>query len=147
MQISDFLSQANVLPNVRAADKDRLLLDLSKRAASACQLNPVLVIDEITKRERLGSTGMGDGIAIPHARIEGLSKPFGVFARLTRSIDFAAIDGEPVDIVFFLLLPTKAQGEQLTALASVARKLRDSEVISSLRGAADGSEIYRVVTS
>jgi nitrogen PTS system EIIA component len=147
MQISDFLSPANVLPDVRATDKDRLLRDLSKWAASACQLDAALVSHEITKRERLGSTGMGEGIAIPHARFEGLSKPFGILARLRNPIDFASIDGKPVDIVFFLLLPAKAQGEQLTALASVARKLRDSEVASSLRGATDGSEVFRTMTS
>jgi len=142
MQISDFLSPANVLPDVRATDKDRLLRDLSKWAASACQLDAALVSREIAKREQLGSTGMGDGIAIPHARIEGLSKPFGLLARLRKPIDFASIDGKPVDIVFFLLLPAKAQGEQLTALASVARKLRDSELISGLRGATGGADVF-----
>jgi PTS system nitrogen regulatory IIA component len=146
MQISDFLSPANVLPDVRTPNKARLLQELSGWAASACQLDAGLVSGEIMKRERLGSTGLGEGIAIPHARIDGLGKPFGVLARLHNAIDFAAIDGKPVDIVFFLLLPAKAQGEQLTALASVARKLRDSEVISNLRRAADGSQVYRVVT-
>lgn len=145
VQISDFLSPANIHPNVRATDKDRLLLDLSNWAASACQLDAKLVADEIAKREQLGSTGMGEGIAIPHARFEGLIKPFGVLTRLTRPIDFAAIDGKPVDIVFLLLLPAKAQGEQLTALASVARKLRDPKTRSILRGAADNAEIYRAI--
>jgi PTS system nitrogen regulatory IIA component len=147
MQISDFLSPANVLPDVRATDKDRLLRDLSKWAASACQLDAKLVSHEIAKREQLGSTGMGEGIAIPHARIEGLSKPFGLLARLRKPIDFASIDGKPVEIVLFLLLPAKAQGEELTALASVARKLRDSELISRLRGATDGPDVFRTMTS
>ena len=147
MQISDFLSPANVLLGVRVANKDRLLRDLSNQAASACQLDPALVSGEIAKREQLGSTGLGEGIAIPHARLDGLSKPFGILARLANAIEFDAIDGQPIDLVFFLLLQTKAQSEQLPALASVARKLRNPEVASRLRGAADTSEAYRIVTS
>jgi PTS system nitrogen regulatory IIA component len=145
MQISDFLSPANVLPDVRAPNKERLLQELSGWAASACELDAGLVAGEIMKRERLGSTGLGEGIAIPHARFEALRKPFGVLARLHDAIDFAAIDGRPVDIVFFLLLPSKAQGEQLTALASVARKLRAPPVLSRLRDAADAAGLFDAI--
>jgi PTS system nitrogen regulatory IIA component len=145
MQISDFLSPANVLPDVRTPSKERLLQELSGWAASACQLDVSLVSSEIMKRERLGSTGLGEGIAIPHARFDGLNKPFGVLARLHDAIDFAAIDGHPVDIVFFLLLPAKAKGEQLTALASVARKLRDPAVLSRLHEAADSAGLFDAI--
>ena len=145
MQIADFLSPDDTLCNVRAADKDRLLRELTGRAASALRLDAAALADAIAQRERLGSTGMGDGIAIPHARIAGLSKPFGLLARLRRAIDFAAIDGQPVDIVFLLLLPSAARGEQLTALASVARRLRDAQVTADLRDAADGAALYRAI--
>ena len=147
MQITDFLSPDDTLCDVRAADKGRLLRDLTGRAANALRLDPAALADAIAQRERLGSTGMGDGIAIPHARIAGLSKPFGLLARLRRAIDFAAIDGEPVDIVFLLLLPSAAHGEQLTALASVARRLRDTQVTADLRDAADGAALYRAIVA
>jgi len=147
MQIADFLSPDDTLCDVRAADKDRLLRELTGRAANALRLDAAALADAIAQRERLGSTGMGDGIAIPHARIADLSKPFGLLARLRRAIDFAAIDGQPVDIVFLLLLPSTAQGEQLTALASVARRLRDAQVTADLRDAADGAALYRAIVA
>ena len=145
MQIADFLSPDDTLCDVRASDKGRLLGELTKRAAKALHLEAAPLVDAIAERERLGSTGMGDGIAIPHARIASLSKPFGVLAKLKRPIDFAAIDGKPVDIVFLLLLPTTPHGEQLTALAGVARKLRDAHVSANLRGATDNAGIYRAI--
>ena len=147
MQIADFLSPDDTLCDVRAADKDRLLRELTGRAANALRLDAAVLADAIAQRERLGSTGMGDGIAIPHARIAGLSKPFGLLARLRRAIDFAAIDGKPVDIVFLLLLPSAARGEQLTALASVARRLRDAQVTADLRDATDGAALYRAIVA
>jgi Phosphoenolpyruvate-dependent sugar phosphotransferase system, EIIA 2 len=89
------------------------------------QFGPERIAAEILKREELGSTGTGGGVAIPHARIQELNEPFGIFARLNRPIDFQAIDTRPVDLVFLLLLPGDPVGEQLKALATVARKLRD----------------------
>jgi PTS system nitrogen regulatory IIA component len=146
MQIKKFLSPDDVLVDLRAADKDALLRDLSQRAAMEARIDPAIVANEIDKREQLGSTGMGAGIAIPHARLPGLAKPVGVLARLRRPIDFAAIDAKPVDLVFLLLLPPTSHGDQLTALAAVARKLRDVATAKSLRNAADAAEIYRVIT-
>lgn len=147
MQISDFLSPANVHADIRATDKKSLLRSLSSWSASACQLDPALVTEAIEKREELGSTGLGAGIAIPHARVEGLQRPFGVLARLAKPIDFAAIDGEPVDVVLLLLLPVRAAGEQLTALACAARKLRDADVTSRIRATANAAEIYHAIAS
>jgi PTS system nitrogen regulatory IIA component len=146
MQIKEFLSSDDVLLDLRAADKDALLRELAQRAAAAAGIDPASVIHGIEKREQLGSTGMGAGIAIPHARLTGVAKPVGVMARLRRPIDFAAIDAEPVDLVFLLLLPPTSHGEQLTALAAVARKLRDATTAKSLRSAADRHEAYRVIT-
>ena len=147
MQISEFLSVDDCLVDVRATDKDALLRELARRAAVAAGLDAATVICEIEKREQLGSTGMGGGIAVPHARIAGLARPGGVLAKLRRGIDFAAIDGKPVDLVFLLLLPAATQGESLPALAAVARRLRDASTAARLREAADRAETYRVMTA
>ena len=145
MDTRAFLSQKNVIVDVRASDKAQLLKDLSARAALEVVLDPALLSAEILKREELGSTGLGSGVAIPHARIPGLSKPYGVLARLKRPVDFAAIDGEPVDLVFLLLLPGSPGGEQLNALAAIARQLRNPTVAAMLRRARDG--LVRFATS
>lgn len=144
MDIKDFLSPADVLIRVSAPDKTRLLQELAARAAQALGLDASLVSVELLKREALGSTGTGEGVAIPHARIADLKKPFGTLIRLQHAIDFDAIDGQPVDIVFLLLLP-QSQGDPLNALASVARKLRDPEAARRLRNADDDAELYRAI--
>ena len=105
MKISDFLSPAHVMIDVRARSKGRLLEQLSTQVAAEVGLAADEVMTEIVKREELGSTGVGKGVALPHARLQGLKSPFGLFARLHHSIDFDAIDGEPVDIVMLLLIP------------------------------------------
>jgi nitrogen PTS system EIIA component len=147
MAIRAILSQNDVVIDLRASDKVLLLKDLSARAALAAALDPALVSAEILKREALGSTGLGSGVAIPHARIPGLSKPCGVLARFKRALDFAAIDGEPVDVVFLLLLPSSSGGEHLNALAAVARQLRKPTIAAMLRKARDGSETYNAMLS
>jgi PTS system nitrogen regulatory IIA component len=144
MEIKDFLSPDDALIKVRAPDKTRLLQDLAARAAAALNLDANLVSIELLKREALGSTGTGEGVAIPHARIPDLKKPFGTLVRLKHVIDFDAIDGKPVDLVFLLLLP-QSQGDPLNALASVARKLRDPEAVRRLRNAVDNAELYRAI--
>jgi PTS system nitrogen regulatory IIA component len=145
MDIRSFLSPDDCTADLRVSDKTRLLQELSRRAAEALQLPAERVSGEILKREQLGSTGMGQGVAIPHARLSDVSKPLGLFVRLKRQIDFEAIDGKPVDLVFLLLLPATAEGEQLNALAGVARKLRDPEIVRNLRHAADATELYRTM--
>jgi PTS system nitrogen regulatory IIA component len=147
MDIRAFFSQNDVLVDVRASDKVQLLRDLSARAALEVALDPAFVSAEILKREELGSTGLGSGVAIPHARILGLGKLYGIFARLKRALDFAAVDGEPVDLVFLLLLPSSTGREQLEALAAVARQLRKPTIAAMLRKARDGSEAYNAMLS
>lgn len=144
MEIRTFLSPDDALIKIRATDKTRLLQDLAARASSALNLDANLVAVELLKREALGSTGTGEGVAIPHARIPDLIRPFGTLVRLKHAIDFEAIDGKPVDIVFLLLLP-QSHGEPLNALASVARKLRNPEALRRLRDAADDAELYRAI--
>jgi nitrogen PTS system EIIA component len=142
MKISDFLSPADAMVDVRASDKLQLLRELAHKAASTLNLPAADVTSELIKREELGSTGMGGGVAIPHARIQALKKPFGVMVKLKQPLDFDAIDGQPVDLVFLLLLPTTSEGAQLGALASIARRLRASEIAAQLRHAKSASELY-----
>jgi nitrogen PTS system EIIA component len=146
MKIEDFLSPADVIVGLRAQDKVRVLQELAGRAASNLQLDPGEISQEILKREELGSTGMGSGIAIPHARLQDVQKPFGILARLKRGIEFDAIDAGPVDLVFLLLLPAAAQSECLNALAAVSRALRDPERLRNLRAAEDNVALYRELT-
>jgi PTS system nitrogen regulatory IIA component len=147
MKISGLLSPANVMVDVRAADKAQLLRDLAQVAASALQMPAELIAAELNKREQLGSTGMGNGIAIPHARFAVVAKPFGILARLRQPIEFDAIDGQRVDLVFVLLLPASPDGEQLGALACVARQLRLSSVIDRLRRLKQPAELYAAIVS
>ena len=142
MDIREFLAPADTLVDLRAADKTRLLQDLAGRAAAALNLAAERISAEILKREELGSTGTGGGVAIPHARIQGLNKSFGILARLNKPINFEAVDSQPVDLVFLLLLPANPVGEQLKALASVARKLRDPASLRDLRSASGAAGLY-----
>ena len=145
MKISDFLSPAQVTIDVRASDKDRLLEQLSTEAAAQVGLTADEVAREIGKREELGSTGVGNGVALPHARFQNLKAPFGLLARLRHGIDFDAIDDQPVDIVFLLLLPEAGDRLKGNALACVARALRDAETLRELRSARDPETFFKVV--
>ena len=145
MKISDFLSPVDVLVDVRASDKRQLLRDLARKAASTLNLSADIVGSELLKREELGSTGMGSGVAVPHARIQAVTEPFGILVKLKQPIDFDAIDGQPVDLVFVLLLPATTEGGQLGALASVARKLRASEALVQLRRAKNETDLYSAI--
>ena len=147
MKISDFLSQTDVELDVRAGDKTRLLSQLSTQAAAELGLNADEVSAEIVKREELGSTGVGNGVALPHARLRGLRKPFGLFARLSHAIEFEAIDDQPVDLIFLLLLPDASDDEQLNSLACVARVLRDPRTLQRIRAAGDRGALFRAITN
>ena len=145
MQIGDFLSPDDVMLDVCAADKHQLLRQLSAQAAAGAGLEGDEAAMKLMKREELGSTGVGNGVALPHARILGLKAPCGLLARLRQAIDFDAIDDQPVDIVFLLLLPETENGEQLNALACVARALRSSETLGSIRKAPDRETAYQAL--
>ena len=148
MKISDFLAAADVKADVAATDKKKLLAELAREAAAKTGIGADRIATEVLKREELGSTGVGGGVAIPHARFPQSSKPFGMLARLKKPIDYDAVDGKPVDIVFLLLLPEGAGGEQqLGALASIARKLGTPAVTAALRRARDSMDAYRILTS
>jgi nitrogen PTS system EIIA component len=147
MNIKSFLSPADVIIGVEARDKSTLLKSLSTRAADALDLAADAVTNQIERRDELGSTGIGGGVCIPHARLREVKKPFGLLARLREPIDFEAIDGQPIDIIFLLLLPAAFQLEQLNALAAVARKLRDPEVLRKLREAPSATALYDAVAT
>jgi PTS system nitrogen regulatory IIA component len=148
MKISDFLSPGDVMLDVRAKDKASLLRQLCTEAARKLGLNADEVAGQIAKREALGSTGLGSGLALPHARLKGLKSPFAILARLQHGIDFDAIDNEPVDIVFLLVLPDAANGDaQLNALACAARKLRDPKALQQIRDAADPKLLFEAIAA
>ena len=142
MKISDLLSPADVMIDVRTSNKRLLLQEFAAKAADSLGLPVDQVAPYLLKREELGSTGIGRGVAIPHARLPDLQRPYGLLARLKQPIEFDAIDGQAVDIVFVLLLPAAADRGQLGALALVARTLRPPENLARIRSAKTTSELY-----
>ena len=142
MKISDLLSPTDVTMDVRASNKRLLLEEFAARAAAGLGLPVDQVTSHLLKREELGSTGTGNGIAIPHARLSGLKRPYGLLVKLKQGIEFDAIDGQAVDVVFVLLLPAAVENEALTALALVARTLRSPDTRARLRAAKNSAELY-----
>jgi nitrogen PTS system EIIA component len=147
MKVADFLTAGEVITDIAATDKRQLLEQLAGRAGNALGIPPEHILSELVKREDLGSTGMGGGVAIPHARFEKAGKPFGMIVRLRRPIEFDAVDEEPVDIVFLLLLPQTPNGDQLGALACIARKLRDPAITTAVRSARENAAIYHALAA
>ena len=146
MEIADLLTGPDaVLACVKASGKKALLAELAAKAAQLHSLDERRLFDRLLERERLGSTGIGGGIAIPHGRMPGLAKPVGVFARLGHPVDFDSIDERPVDSVFLLLAPEGAGADHLKALARIARLLRDQDVAKKLRASRDAQAIYSVL--
>ena len=145
MNVNEFLAPTDVLVDFIASSKVSFLQGLAQRAADKLKLPAEPIASALLKREELGSTGTGGGIAIPHARIPGISRPFGMLVRLRRPIDFDAIDDQAVDLVFLLLLPVVSGKDQLNALASVARILRSAESVRNLRRAHDSADLFRVM--
>jgi PTS system nitrogen regulatory IIA component len=146
MKISDFIASIDVAIDVAAADKEKLLLELARSAAARVDISSDRIFVALSKREALGSTGVGGGIAIPHARFQSIAKPFGMLVRLKRPMDYDAVDNKPVDLIVLLLLP-EAACEPLGALALIARRLRDPNVAAALRRARGSAEMYRALTS
>jgi nitrogen PTS system EIIA component len=143
MKVSDFLSASDVRVDAAFADKQKLLEELARRAALTVKLEPDVILAALQRREQLGSTGTGGGVALPHARLSHIQKPFGMLVRLKKPIDFDAVDGKPVDMIALLLLSDTQEGKQLGALACIARKLRDPDVLTALRQARDAAGLYR----
>lgn len=146
MKISDFLAPSDIALDLRVPNKEQLLQELARKAAAGLGLQADYVASELQKREQLGSTGMGSGVAIPHARLPMVKRPYGLVARLKPAVDFDAIDGQPVDLVFLLLLPAPPEADQLTALALVARTLKTAGILERMRRAKQASDIFAVMT-
>lgn len=146
MNLGDLLSPEGVIPFLKAKSKKQALQDLSHRAAEMTGLPTREIFDTLLQRERLGSTGLGRGIAIPHVKFRTLKCIACLFARLDEPIEFDSLDGEPVDLIFLLLAPEHASGDHLKALARISRLLREPSSIERLRASKDSAAIYAVLT-
>ena len=144
MKISDILGQDAVLAHVKATSKKQLLTELADLAASQTGLDKNVVIDALIERERLGTTGIGYGVALPHTRLGKLKKIFCAFVR-TEPIDFEAVDNKPVDLVFLLLVPEDAGADHLKALAKLSRLLRNEEAVVALRQGKTAKDLYNTI--
>jgi PTS system nitrogen regulatory IIA component len=146
MALPDLLSADTVLGSLSATNRKQALQILSEAAAARLDLDSRIIFDAVMERERLGSTGVGDGVAIPHARLEGLDHVFGLFAKLKSPIDFDAIDGRPVDLVFLLLAPETSGAEHLKALARISRVFRREDIRSHLRATETREGMVAILT-
>ena len=145
MNIEDILEPGSVIANLHATSKKQVLQELSKVSADLLGVDPRRVFDVLVERERLGSTGVGAGLAIPHSKLPGLDRMQGVFARLEKPVDFDSIDDQPVDLVFLLLAPEGAGADHLKALARVSRIMRDCAFCDKLRGSDSPDAIYALL--
>lgn len=145
MPLNDLVALPAVFPALRVASKKQALQELAARAGELIKRDEREIFETLNQRERLGSTGVGNGIAIPHGKLPKLDGLFGLFARLDKPIDFEALDGEPVDLVFLLLAPEAAGADHLKALARVARLLRDPAVAQKLRASRDAATIHGIL--
>ena len=135
MQLSDFLDCDAIKTSLPGGNKRSLVQQLANLAGQRLGLDPAAIVAGLNEREQLGSTGFGQGVAIPHAKIDGLPEIYALFARLGEPVDYKAIDGRPVDLVFLLLSPPGAGAEHLKALAAISRVTRDAATLERLRGA------------
>ena len=146
MPLTDLITAAAILPALRVNTKKSALHEMSERAGIVSGLQAREIYDAVLQRERLGSTGVGNGIAIPHGKLTSCTKIVGVFARLDRAIEFDALDGAPVDLAFLLVAPETSGADHLKALARIARVLRDSRIVAKLRATRDADGLYGVLT-
>jgi nitrogen PTS system EIIA component len=145
MPLTDLLAPNAILPALKVNSKKQVLHELAARAAVLSGQSERAIFDVLMQREKLGSTAVGNGIAIPHGKMPGLTRLFGLFARLDRPIDFESLDNQPVDLVFLLLAPEGAGADHLKALARIARLLRDPNIAHKLRGSHDAESLYAVL--
>jgi PTS system nitrogen regulatory IIA component len=146
MTIDDIIDVQSVLPAIKAQNKKQLLQELAQAMAKSVATDHRIVFETLLTREKLGSTGLGAGIAIPHGKLASLDRVHGLFARLTSPIDFDSVDGQPVDLVFVLLAPSQAGADHLKALARISRLLRDPATVAKLRGTETAEGLYAILT-
>jgi PTS system nitrogen regulatory IIA component len=147
MEISDILTPECVLVSVRATSKKQALQELARHAAQATGLPERAIFDVLVERERLGTTGVGRGIAIPHGKLAELDRLCGVFATLDQPVDFDSVDDQPVDILFLLLAPESAGADHLKALARISRLLRDTALCDRIRAVSRKDDLFKLLTA
>lgn len=147
MDISDLLKPESVVIDLKAGSKKQVLQELARLASAHARLHERLIFDVLLERERLGTTGVGDGVAIPHGRIAEIDRLTGLFVRLKHPVDFDSVDGKPVDLLFLLLAPQSAGADHLKALSRISRLLRDRDTREKLRGAGSADAVYALLTS
>ena len=145
MATTDLVSPNAIIPAMKVNGKKQALQEIAAKAAELTGQNEKSILEILLQREKLGSTGVGNGVAIPHGKLPKLGNVFGLFARLERPVDFEALDGQPVDLIFLLLAPEGAGADHLKALARVARLLRDPETARKLRASNGAEAIYAVL--
>lgn len=146
MPLTDLVALNAIIPTLKVNGKKQAMQELAAKAAAFTAQSEREIFEILLQREKLGSTGIGNGVAIPHGKLPKLGKLFGLFARLDRPIEFEALDGQPVDLIFLLLAPEGAGADHLKALARVARLLRDPDVAHKLRASRDAEALYAVLT-
>lgn len=147
MPLSDILAPDAVFPSLKVSNKKQAIQELSARAAKLTGQDSRKIFEILLQRERLGSTGVGNGVAIPHGKLPKLDRIFGFFVQLEKPIDFEALDGVPVDLIFLLLAPEGAGADHLKALALIARLLRDTRTAEKLRATRDAPALYAILTA
>ena len=148
MEISEILTPDRVILDVRSRDKQQLIAEIARQFGRVVpSVKPQAAEAALAAREQLGSTGLGSGFALPHARIEGLSSYLGMFLRLSKSVDFEAIDDKPVQLVFALLIPAETTTPHVAALAAITRRFRDPELAAQLRKAETPAAAYGYLTN
>jgi PTS system nitrogen regulatory IIA component len=146
MTLDFLIDKQSVLASLKAPNKKQLLQELSQTLANRVAIDHRLIFETLLTREKLGSTGIGQGIAIPHGKLPSISRVYGLFARLAAPVEFDSVDGQPVDLVFVLLAPEHAGADHLKALARISRLLRDPAVVAKLRGTDDAEGLYAILT-
>jgi nitrogen PTS system EIIA component len=145
MPTTDLVAPNAIIPALKVNGKKQALQEIAAKAASLTGQSEKAILEILLQREKLGSTGVGNGVAIPHGKLPKLGQVFGLFARLERAVDFESLDGQPVDLIFLLLAPESAGADHLKALARVARLLRDPDVARKLRNSTDAEALYAVL--
>ena len=146
MQITDIITPKAIKSVAKSVGKKRVLQEISQLAAPIYGIDENIAFDALQERENLGPTGVGEGVAIPHARIEGLDRVVGVFFRMEKAIEYDSVDRQPVDLIFALFAPVDSGVDHLKALALVSRSLRDPAVKAKLRSNADESTLFAILT-
>ncbi|HVB89516.1 MAG TPA: PTS IIA-like nitrogen regulatory protein PtsN [Beijerinckiaceae bacterium] len=146
MPLTELISADAIIPAIKASGKKQVLQEMSEKAAKVSGLFSREIFEALLQRERLGSTGVGEGVAIPHGKLPRVGRIFGVFARLAKPVDWESLDAAPVDLVFLLIAPESAGADHLKALARIARAMREPALTAKLRAARDASALYAMLT-